>query len=122
MLKYIIVLIVVISSNLFSQVHSLDTVKVYAEDPVASAEMRNKAKSDIEQGNVYIYLYGYYSLLVEECKLDSLTHKYGFEYKLGGCTYQQGAKAYKDEVMKYLNKRNGEGWWEKFIKEGSNLK
>jgi len=121
MLKHTFVLIALISSNLFSQVHNLDTVYVYSEDPVASNEMRNKAKSDIAKGNVYIYLYGYYSLKGPKSDLDSITHKYGFEYKFAGCTRWPGAKAYEDEVMKYLNKRNAEGWWEKYLQEASTL-
>ena len=119
---FIVYFYFILSASSFAQVVNLDTVYVYSESFSASNEMRKQAISDINEGKIYLYIYGYVILTVNKSKLDSLTHEYGFEYKMGGCVHLPGAKAYEDEVMKYLNKRNGEGWWELFLKEESKLK
>jgi hypothetical protein len=119
---FLIVLFYLIScENVYSQEDVFDTVYVTAEKFSMENEMRKKARIDIANGNVYLKIYGLVILTIDNGELDSLTHKYGFEYKLEGCMIPLGAEAYVDEVMLFLNKRNGAGWWEKFIVEESKL-
>ena len=51
-----------------------------------------------------------------------MANKYGFKYIQIGGIPNEGYEYYNDEVIKYLNRRNGEGWWGKFLKEESKLK
>ena len=95
----------------------LDTLYVVGEKLNFEREMRKRAITDIAEGNVYLPVYGLIVWTIDKTKLDSLTRKYGFEYSMGGCVIPAGTEAYKDEVMKYLNERNGEGWWAKFEEE-----
>lgn len=49
-----------------------------------------------------------------EGQIDSLARVYGFEYKLGGCSIPPWSDGYYEEVIKYLEKINGEGWKKRF--------
>ena len=109
------------AETIFAQVEILDTVYVTAERFSIENDMRKQAKKDIAGGKVYIDIYGLAILSVDKFELDRLTQKYGFQYRLAGCVIPLGADAYKEEVMLYLNKRNGDGWWDKFIVEYNNL-
>lgn len=117
----LIILSIILPKILYAQSIALDTVYVTSEKYSIENEMRKRAQTDITNGDVHLEIYGYVILSVNKNQLDSLTTKYGFKYNLGGCVIPKGAEAYNTEVMLYLNKRNGEGWWEKFNEEYKKL-
>jgi hypothetical protein len=118
---------VLLSLNLFAQLKDLDTVFVTGNQKEAiSQEGRERALKDISEGKVYIYNYG---LIVRrigteklEYQIDSLAKTYGFEIKLGGCSIPSWSDGYYEEVIKYLEKRNGIGWKSRFDNEVKILK
>lgn len=74
------------------------------------------AQADIRKGDIHLIKYG---LTIPVPGLDSLTKKYGFYYQNRGCivnhdTLFKLADAYNEQVIEYLSKRNGEGWFKKF--------
>ena len=112
------------TNNLFAQV-ILDSVvvteKKWDQKAMFEKEGRENALKDISEGKVYIYVYGY---IIKELgtenldeQIDSLAKVYGFEYKLGGCYVPPERDAYYDEVMNFLEQRNGVGWKKKFDDE-----
>ncbi|WP_337871636.1 hypothetical protein [Ignavibacterium sp.] len=110
-----------------AQLKALDTVFVTGNQKEAIIqEGREKALKDISEEKVYIYDYG---LVVRrtgteklEYQIDSLAKTYGFEIKLGGCSIPSWSDGYYEEVMKYLEKRNGIGWKNRFDDEVKILK
>lgn len=89
-------------------------------------EGREQALKDISEGKVYVYVYGYIikelgSEKLEE-QIDSLSEVYGFEYKLGGCYSPPERNAYYNEVMNFLEQRNGIGWKNRYDAEVKKLK
>jgi hypothetical protein len=82
---------------------------------------QREARKDIGEGKVYLLVFGLTIRLVDEDMEKEITHKYGFEYKEMGCTIPSGSDGYNVVVMLFLNKRNGEGWWDKFQEEYSKL-
>ena len=73
------------------------------------------AKTDIQKGDIHLISYG---LRYPLPKGDSLTKAYGFYFQERGCgvtdTEVTLEKIYNDEVIRYLEKRNGKGWYERF--------
>jgi hypothetical protein len=114
---------------IYPQYIELDTVYVIEKKVDWYAELLDKArlealeeaKNDIANGNIYLRSYGLIVLSVDISEIDSIASKYGFKYILAGCIRPLGADTYREEVMKYLNERNGEGWWEKFLYECKKL-
>ena len=105
--------------NVFSQEKSLDTVYVTSDKFTVEYKMRKQAREDIAAGDTIIHrgsLFGGYK------NEDSLANKYGFKLMQNTCVPVEGYKYYNDEVVKYLSKRNGEGWWDEYLKEESKLK
>ena len=105
------------SFNLSAQ--DLDTVYVTTKKYTVEYRQRKQAREDIANGFIDILRPG---ILGVNIKLDSLANKYGFKYIQIGGIPNEGYEYYNDEVIKYLNRRNGEGWWGKFLKEESKLK
>ena len=104
--------------NVFSQEKSLDTVYVTSDKFTVEYKMRKQAREDIAAGNIIIHrgsLFGGYK------NEDSLANKYGFKLMPNTCVPAEGYKYYNDEVVKYLSKRNCEGWWDEYLKEESKL-
>lgn len=75
------------------------------------------AEKDIANGKCYLLSFGYKVNFINDTKERMLTQKYGFEFKDMGCDVPYGAGAYNEEMMKYLTKKNGEGWYERFLSE-----
>ncbi|MFZ1280934.1 MAG: hypothetical protein WAR59_08855 [Ignavibacteriaceae bacterium] len=104
--------------NAFGQEKSIDTVYVTSDKFTVDYQMREQARKDIAEGNIFIHRGGLFGGYKNE---DSLANKYGFKIMPNTCNPAEGYNYYNDEVVKYLNKRNGEGWWEKFLDEESKL-
>jgi hypothetical protein len=117
--QIIILLLIFFSSstqNACAQDISMDTVYVISEKYDTEYIRRKEAREDIANGYVFIFKGGWFG--VDE-KADSLAAKYGFKVQAEGCSAIEGREFYNDEVIKYLNKRNGTGWWERFLGEVS---
>jgi len=82
---------------------------------------QREARKDINEGKVYLLIFGMTESMIDKEAEKEITHKYGFEYKEVGCSIPSGSEGYNEEVMLYLNKKNGEGWWEKFQEEEAKL-
>jgi hypothetical protein len=106
------------TENAYAQDLSMDTVYVISEKYTTEYFRRKEAKEDIANGYVFLFKGGWLGV---DKKVDSLSAKYGFKIQVEGCTPVEGREFYNDEVMKYLNKRNGESWWERFLEEQSKL-
>jgi hypothetical protein len=84
-------------------------------------QIREEARNDIANGKVVLFSHGWPVLKIDEAELLKLTHKYGFEYEKRGDVRSAVDRIYQDEVMIYLNKRNGDGWFDKFQEEAEKL-
>ncbi len=104
--------------KVFSQEQSLDTVYVTSEKLTVEYQRRKQAREDIAEGLIIIHRGSPFGGYKNE---DSLANKYGFKLMPGTSVPAEGYKYYNDEVIKYLNKINGEGWWEIFLDEESKL-
>jgi hypothetical protein len=127
-ISIIFILLFLAFDNSFAQ-ESTDTVFVTANKSeikeIYAKEGRDKALKDISEGKVCIYSYGL-TIRVSgaeklESQIDSLAKVYGFEYKLGGCSIPPWSDGYYEEVMEYLEKRNGVGWKKRFDEEVKKL-
>ncbi len=110
------------NENVFSQDPILDTVYVTAEKhKTLEEQIIEKARIDIANGEVILFSYGWPVLNIDEVELKKLATKYGFEFEKRGCVRSAIDRIYEDEVMLYLNLRNGKGWWDKFQEEAEKL-
>jgi hypothetical protein len=116
----IILFIFFFASNvdLFGQDSSSDIVYVISEKYTTEYQMRKNAREDISNSNIFIYRRGWFGF---GKNVDSLANLYGFRFQVEGCTPVEGREFYNDEVINNLVKRNGKGWWEKFLVEESKL-
>lgn len=114
----VILFIIIPCEELFSQELSLDTVYVTSPKLTVEYRMRKQAREDMAEGDTIIHRGGMFGGYRNE---DSLANKYGFILMRNTCVPVEGHKYYNDEVIKHLNKRNGEGWWEKYLVEESKL-
>jgi len=123
-LSFVWIFILFSFNDSFAQ-ESIDTVFVTAKKVNFEEKERERALKDISEGKVYIIRYGFINIRPGSEKLDnqidSLAKVYGFKYVLGGCVIPMN-EGYYEEVMKYLNKRNGEGWKQKFDEEVAKLR
>lgn len=110
--RILLILLSVFNSCLFSQ--NLDSVGIVSPEKYAEELSRNYARSDIENGDVLIWIRGNYGPSNEAA---ILAEKYGFSFIMSGCTPTDEDKYYNDEVINYLSKRNGNGWWKNFSAE-----
>lgn len=73
------------------------------------------AEADIRKGDIHLISYGLKYPIPNE---DSLTKVFGFYYDNRGCVVSDTElvleKVYNDKVIKYLEKRNGKGWYQRF--------
>ena len=104
-----------LNENALAQDLSLDTVYVISEKFTPESYNRKNAREDIANGYVFLFKRGWFGVVKEVDSLSS--YKYGFKIQAEGCSVVVGREYYNDEVMIYLNKINGEGWWKKFLKE-----
>jgi len=96
-----------------------DSIIVIAPKYTEEFKRRQEARKDIRNGLIYLFKSGWFGA---DKKIDSLSiNKYGCKIQAEGCTPVKGREFYNDEVMKYLNKRNGKGWWKQFLKDVSKL-
>ena len=117
----IIFLVLISSGDLFSQV-VLDSIVVNGEKPKSFEEkIREEARTDIANGKVILFSRGWPVGKMDKDELRKLTKEYGFEYERRGDVVSSIYVIYENEVMKYLDKRNGEGWLEKFQEQESKL-
>lgn len=114
--KTIVFLILVSFGNLFSQV-VLDSIVVNGNS--FEEQIREEARTDIANGKVILFSRGWPVGNIDKDELQKLTKKYGFEFESRGDVVSSIDMIYENEVMKYLNKRNGEGWFEKFQEQES---
>jgi hypothetical protein len=80
-----------------------------------------QAIQDIKKGQVRLITFG---LAGADKDIDRISSKYGFKECNMGCVveYTPEEKAYKELVDAYLDKRNGEGWRERYYRELDSLK
>lgn len=71
------------------------------------------AKQELAEGIVVLWVGG---LVISPIPDSSFTDKYGFRYVLIGCD-PTGEKEHNEVVEKYLDARNGEGWYERLMSE-----
>lgn len=74
------------------------------------------AKDDIEHGKIQIVEIGELPLFAKE--KNGLANKYGFNFHYYGCDVSasiiHGTKYYNEEMISFLESKNGIGWWTKF--------
>lgn len=90
-----------------------------AERYSAGNQRRKEARADIANGYVLIIHGGMLTSINPQ--VDSIANTFGFHFIKGACTDVYGREEYNDEVAKYLIKRNGKGWWDRFLNEVSKL-
>ncbi|MGB3607171.1 hypothetical protein [Psychroserpens sp.] len=77
------------------------------------------AKSDIENNSPHKILVG--ELMISPIEMDKVSRKYGFKNVGFGCvvsgTELNGIEIYNAEIDKYLTKKNGIDWKDKYQKE-----
>jgi hypothetical protein len=78
-----------------------------------STNYAEAAKSDIAKGKVILRR----NELVLDYVPVSILDKYGFRFENIGCTDMDTWGAYNNVVFEYLNQRNGEGWWQKYLND-----
>ncbi|HUI29019.1 MAG TPA: carboxypeptidase-like regulatory domain-containing protein [Candidatus Acidoferrales bacterium] len=83
-------------------------VDIYFKDQ--DAKWADQARSDLANGFVRIWFAG---LGVSPTPDSAFTEKYGFAPVVLGCN-SFGSDAYNAVVIKYLEKRNGQGWYQRF--------
>ena len=106
------------NETVFAQDPNVDSVYVITEKYTVEYRQRTQAREDIAKGLTLIYRGGIFGVAKNA---DSLAYKYGFKLRQSSCVPAEGNEYYNDEVVKYLNKRNGEGWWEQYLFEESKL-
>lgn len=82
-------------------------------------QSRKEAREDIANGYILIINGGMLTFI--NSQVDSIANTFGFHFIKGACTDVYGREEYNDEVVKYLIKRNGKGWWNRFLNEVSKL-
>jgi hypothetical protein len=116
-----VTILILFQSNLLSQT-VLDSIVVTGKKYKSFEEqIREEARNDIANGKVILFSYGWPSGKINEDELEKLTYKYGFRYERRGDVVSSIDVIYKNEVMQYLNKRNGDGWWDIFQEEEAKL-
>ncbi len=82
-------------------------------------QSRKEAREDIANGYILIIHGGMLTFINPQ--VDSIANTFGFHFIKGACTDVYGREEYNDEVVKNLIKRNGKGWWNRFLNEVSKL-
>jgi hypothetical protein len=120
--RFLLFLVIVLTSSSFSQV-VLDSVVITGEKhKTLKEQIREKTRVDISNGKVILFAHGWpVGGKIDEQELLKLTHKYGFEYENRGDVISSIDVIYEDEVRCFLDKRNGEGWWDRFQEEEMEL-
>ena len=89
--------------------------KFIAEKHISNETIwQRKAEQDIVQGKARLFMGG---MVIETEKQKKLAKNYGFEFIYTGCITLQGYEVYNNRIMEYLNKINGNGWYQKFWEE-----
>jgi hypothetical protein len=114
----LLIFFIALNENVFGQDNRIDTVYVISDKYTIEYQRRKEAREDILNGYIFIFRGGWLGV---GKNVDSLAALYGFHFQVEGCTPVEGREFYNDEVIKYLVKRNGEGWWDKFLLEESKL-
>jgi hypothetical protein len=86
-----------------------------AEKYSTGNQRRKEAREDIANGYILIIHGGMLSFISPE--VDSIANTFGFHFIRGGCTDVYGNDEYNNEVVNYLSKINGKGWWNRFLNE-----
>jgi hypothetical protein len=75
------------------------------------------ARADLDSGQVRIFLVGWPIYSVEQAEL---ARRYGFEVGATGC-FPVRTDRYNKVVIDFLKKKNGEDWYEEFLKQWDEL-
>jgi hypothetical protein len=81
---------------------------------------KEQAVYDIRNGQVRLITFG---IAGPSGEMNEVASKYGFQEVNAGCVvgYTSEEKEYTELVTNYLNKRNGEGWKERYYMEIDSL-
>ncbi len=85
--------------------------------------VEDRAKLDLAHGRVYLWFTGLTIIPSDSypSRKRELDRKYGFEAIERGCT-EACADKYNSIARIYLDRRNGPGWWERYLHELNDLK
>jgi hypothetical protein len=89
--------------------------KPFIFEKYSIGNQRKQAREDISNGYILIVHGGMLSFISPE--VDSIANTFGFHFIRGGCTDVYGNDEYNSEVVNYLSKINGKGWWNRFLNE-----
>ena len=97
-----------------------DSTRVFSIhlDPYVGLSVED-AQEHIRQGNIKIYLLA--SMFPPSSAQDALAERYGFKIGNTGCTILR-TERYDSAMIKYLEARNGKGWFRRFKKEWDSIK
>ena len=86
-----------------------DLTKLIVTIPSEEELYEKKADADIKNGNIELLQGGLVAFCTSLENVNHIASKYGFQYKLMGCSFRAGKK-YNEKMYRYLSELNGDNW------------